>query len=251
MATLLARKGWSLILTGRNEQELAALQRTLPTEVQILPLDLATEDAPFRLYRFCRKKSVDLLVNNAGFGTFGTFAQTDLHQELDMIAVNIRAVHILTKLFLRDFRKRDWGRILNVASSAGFLTGPLMATYYASKNYVVRLSLAIAEELRREHSNVTISCLCPGPVQTHFNERAGVEFRVPPLRSDVVARYALEQTFAGKKLIVPGGMMQLALIGARFVPNGILSAITYQLQVGRRKLEAPVVGTSRKKQLDK
>lgn len=235
MAILLAKNGWSLILTGRNEKELAWLKRKLPVEVQTIALDLSGEKAPFQLYQFCQGKPVDLLVNNAGFGAFGEFSETKLKTELDMISVNIRAVHILTKLFLRDFRRRDSGWILNVASSAGFLTGPLMSTYYASKNYVVRLSLAIAEELRREGSHVTMSVLCPGPVRTRFNERAGVDFRVPPIQSMDVAKYALEQTFEGKKIIVPGMLMKLSLFGARFVPHTLMSAITYEIQSIRRR----------------
>lgn len=102
----------------------------------------------------------------------GEFDKTDIYDELDMLNVNIRAMHILTKLFLRDFKRRNYGIILNVASSAGFMTGPLMSSYYASKNYVLRLSMAIYEELRRSRSNVKISVFCPGPVDTNFNNRA-------------------------------------------------------------------------------
>ena len=154
---------------------------------------------------------------------------------MDLLAVNVRALHILTKLFLKKFQAQKHGRILNVASSAGFLTGPLLSSYYASKNYVVRLSLAIAEELRRQHSPVTMSILCPGPVDTNFNARAGVSFSVPPMSSQQVAAYALEKTMEGKLLIVPGVGMKLALFGARFVPHAWLSAITYEVQ--KKKLK--------------
>ena len=134
-----------------------------------------------------------MLVNSAGYGIFGEFDKTDLDDEIDMINVNVTALHILTKLFLRDFKKRDKGYILNVASVAGFMTGPLLSSYYASKNYVVRLSLAIYEELRRSHSNVKITVLCPGPVDTNFNSRAGVNFSVKPVNADYVAEYALKK----------------------------------------------------------
>ena len=154
---------------------------------------------------------------------------------MDLLAVNVRALHILTKLFLKKFQAQKHGRILNVASSVGFLTGPLLSSYYASKNYVVRLSLAIAEELRRQHSPVTMSILCPGPVDTNFNARAGVSFSVPPMSSQQVAAYALEKTMEGKLLIVPGVGMKLALFGARFVPHTWLSAITYEVQ--KKKLQ--------------
>lgn len=174
-------------------------------------------------------------MNNAGFGIFGRFTETNLQEEMDLLAVNVRALHILTKLFLKKFQAQKHGRILNVASSAGFLTGPLLSSYYASKNYVVRFSLAIAEELRRQHSPVTMSILCPGPVDTNFNARAGVSFSVPPMSSQQVAAYALEKTMEGKLLIVPGVGMKLALFGARFVPHAWLSAITYEVQ--KKKLQ--------------
>lgn len=235
MACQLAQNGWSLVLTGRNQTVLEQLQKNLPTAVEILPLDLAEEEAPYQLFDFCKKKRVDLLVNNAGFGIFGRFTETNLQEEMDLLAVNVRALHILTKLFLKKFQAQKHGRILNVASSAGFLTGPLLSSYYASKNYVVRLSLAIAEELRRQHSPVTMSILCPGPVDTNFNARAGVSFSVPPMSSQQVAAYALEKTMEGKLLIVPGVGMKLALFGARFVPHAWLSAITYEVQ--KKKLQ--------------
>lgn len=117
-----SRRGWALVLTGRNQKALEELQQTLPVPTEIIALDLAEDQAPFTLYEFCRGKRIDVLVNNAGFGVFGEFTETDLQQELELLQVNIRALHILTKLFLRDFQKRGSGRILNVASSAGFLT---------------------------------------------------------------------------------------------------------------------------------
>ena len=147
-----------------------------------------------------------------------------------MINVNITAVHILTKLFLRDFKRRDHGMILNVASSAGFMTGPLLSSYYASKNYVVRLSLAIAEELRRDKSNVSITVLCPGPVDTNFNNRAGVTFSIKPLTADYVAEYALRKTFDGQLVAIPGLSVRAGVIASRFVPLKLMSAITYGIQ---------------------
>ena len=235
MAILLSKNGWDLILTGRNEKELAFLKAKLPAKVETIALDLTEEKAPYQLYEFCQGKQVDLFVNNAGFGAYGTFSDGNLKKELDMISVNIRAVHILTKLFLHDFRRRNHGRILNVASIAGLMTGPLMSTYYATKNYVVRLSLAIAEELRREGSNVTISVLCPGPVATRFNERAGANFGVSHVKSSDVARYALEQTLEGKKLIIPGVMMKLSAAVTHHIPHTVLPAILYEIQSRRNK----------------
>lgn len=235
MALLLAHNGWELILTGRNEKELAFLKKKLHARVETIALDLSEDNAPFQLYDFCKGKKIDLLVNNAGFGAYGKFTDVSLQKELDMIAVNVRTVHILTKLFLRDFRKRNSGRILNVASVAGLMTGPLMSTYYATKNYVTKLSLAIAEELRREGSDVTVSVLCPGPVETRFNERAGADFRPSHVSSRAVAKYALEQTLDGKKLIVPGAAIKLGVFASRLVPHQLLPAFLYEIQSRRGK----------------
>ncbi len=235
MACQLAQAGCQLVLTGRNETILRQLQKNLSVPVDILPLDLSKPEAPYQLFAFCKDKPIDLLINNAGYGIFGRFAETDLQAEMDMLAVNVQALHILTKLFLRQFQKQKHGRILNVASSAGFLTGPLLSSYYASKNYVVRLSLAIAEELRRQNSPIHISILCPGPVDTNFNRRAGVVFSVPPMSSQQVAAYALEKTMQGKLLIIPGIGIKLSLLGARFVPHALLSAVTYEIQKSKLK----------------
>lgn len=234
MAIYLAKKGWELVLTGRNEEELIRLKNTLPTNIDIIALDLAESQAAFQLYRFCRGMDIDLLVNNAGFGKYGKFSETNLKDELDMISVNVRAVHILMKLFLRDFIRKNRGKILNVASSAGFLTGPNMSAYYATKNYVVRLSLAVAEELRQKRSKVTVSVLCPGPIDTNFNKRADVNFLIMGMNSKEVAQYAIEKTLDGKWLIVPGGFMKFSVFASRFVPHTILPAVISTIQKGRK-----------------
>lgn len=234
IAQELSRRGVSLILTGRNENALLQMQETLPVHTEIIALDLAENQAPFTLYEFCKNKHVDILVNNAEFGVFGEFTETALQEELELLQVNVRALHILTKLFLRDFKKRNFGRILNVASSAGFLTGPLFSSYYASKNYVVRLSLAIAEELRREKSRVTISILCPGPVDTGFNDRAGVQFRVKALTPEAVAKEAVFGLLTGKLLIIPGMMMRVGVAASKLVPEKLLSRILYHVQAAKQ-----------------
>lgn len=235
MARYLSSLGWELILTARNEENLQKLQNELKTNVQIIPLDLADEKSVFELYNRCKGQSIDLLVNNAGYGIFGEFDKTDLQDELNLINVNIKAVHILTKLFLRDFKSRDSGHILNVASSAGFMTGPLLSSYYASKNYVVRLSLAVYEELRRSRSKVKISIFCPGPVETNFNNRAGVKFSIKPISSEFAAKYAIDKCLAGKTIIIPSLDMKLGIFGTRFVPHKVLSAIAYNIQQKKLK----------------
>ena len=235
MARYLSSKGVELILVSRNTQKLEQLKKSLKTRAEIIPCNLADENEVFELYNKCRSKNIDFLINNAGYGLFGEFDKTDLRDELDMINVNIKALHILTKLFLRDFRKRDHGRILNVASSAGFMTGPLMSSYYASKNYVVRLTLAIREELRRAGSNVKISVFCPGPVDTNFNNRAGVVFSVKSITSEYAAKYAIDKCFGGKAVIVPTLEMKLGIIGSKLIPDGLLSAVAYNIQHSKKK----------------
>lgn len=230
MAFYLHRKGWQLVLTGRNEEMLKRMAQKFGSSTQYIALDLAKPDAPQKLYDFCRNMRIDFLINNAGFGLFGEFSETSLEGELEMIDVNVRSVHILTKLFLKDFEKRGSGYILNVASVAGFMTGPLMSTYYASKNYVVRLTLAIREELRRKRSGVTVSVLCPGPVNTDFNNRAGVSFSLKAADPKFVARYAIEQTLKRRAVIVPGLMIQLGLIGASLCPPQLQAAVVCELQ---------------------
>lgn len=234
IAENLHKRGWQLILTGRNEKVLRKLQKKFGDSTEIIRAELSDRKEVFRVYDFCRDKNVDLLVNNAGYGIFGRFDSTDLDDELSMIDVNITALHILTKLFLRDFRKRDSGYILNVASVAGFMTGPLLSSYYASKNYVIRLSSAIHEELRREHSNVKITVLCPGPVNTEFNNRAGVSFSAKPVSPEYVADYALKRLFQGKFFAIPSLTAKLCAVGQRFVPEKLLAAITYNVQKAKK-----------------
>ena len=150
MAKYLATMGHELILAGRDKDALEELQNELDIESQIVIIDLSDEKKVKELYVLMRNENIDILINNAGFGDFGKFYETDINRELEMINTNIKAVHILTKVFLRDMKKRNSGYILNVASIAAFGPGPLMATYYATKAYVNNLTEAIYEELRRE-----------------------------------------------------------------------------------------------------
>ena len=229
-AIYLSELGYELIITGRNKHRLMELKRILKTKSYVVVLDLAKDDAPQKLYDFCKDKDIDLVVNNAGFGLFGEFDEIPVDKDTELIKVNVIALNTLTKLFLRDFKKKNSGRILNVASSAGFMPGPLMASYYASKSYVVRLSEAINEELRRSGSNVKISVLCPGPVDTEFNNRAGVNFSFRPADCRKVARYAVDRMFANELIIVPTIKMKSAVTFSKFLPAEMLSSITYKIQ---------------------
>lgn len=231
MANILSAKGYDLILTARQENKLLELKKSLKTNVQVISLDLSSPAACFELYEKTKNENIDILINNAGYAAFGEFDKISLETELNLIDLNIKAVHILTKLFLKDFKAKNSGYILNVASSAGVMSGgPLLSSYYGSKAYVVRLSEAIYEELRREKSNVSISILCPGPVDTNFNNRAGVNFVVKGLKSFDVANYAIKEMFNKKLLIFPGMSVKLGVFFRRFVSEKFLLKLTYQFQ---------------------
>lgn len=230
MARVLSNKGYDLILVARDENNLNKLKNELKTNIEVIPMDLSNVENCKKLYEQVKKENIDILINNAGFGDIGVFQKTDINKELSMIDLNIKAVHILTKLFLRDFVKRDSGYILNVSSSASFQPGPLMATYYSTKSYVTHLTLAIYEELRRIKSNVKISCLCPGPVDTNFNKVANCEFKISSLSSEYVGRYAINKMFKNKLLIIPGIQIKLVYIFGRFSPNKLKLRMVYNIQ---------------------
>lgn len=230
MARYLASKGYDLILVARRKERLEQLKKELKTNVKIITLDLQEESNCFKLYEQVKNEQIDILINNAGFGLFGMFDKTDLNRELEMINVNIKCVHILTKLFLKDFINRDSGYILNVASSAGFLSGPRLNTYYATKNYVLKLTMAIYEELRHQNSHVVISALCPGPVATEFNQVAKGKFSIKEMPSKKVAQIAVDKLLKKKLLIIPGLFNKLGLFFSRFIPYKLQLKIVYQIQ---------------------
>ena len=235
MARCLAFKGYDLILVARREDRLRALQKEIKNvNVRIITLDLSIEENCLRLYELTKDEHIDFLINNAGFGVYGRFTETSLDRELTLIKTNVIAVHMLTKLFVKDMKERGSGNILNVGSIAGFLPGPLLSSYYASKNYVVRLSEAVHEELRREGSRVRVSVLCPGPVKTEFNQVAGVNFIVEGLKSSYVARYAIDKALKGKMVIIPGKSIKLLKLGARLLGEKRFTRISYTLQMQRK-----------------
>lgn len=235
MAYIFAKKNYDLILVARTKEKLENIKKEITNvKVEIKVCDLNDVDACKNLYK--TYKNIDILVNNAGFGLIGSFEKTDLDKELQMIDTNIRAVHILTKLYLNDFIKKDKGKILNVASIAGFLPGPLMATYYATKNYIVTLSESIREELRRKKSNVGVSILCPGPVNTNFDKVANVDFSLESLSSDYVAKYAIDGLEKGDFYIVPGTNVKLLRIAGKVIPNSLLSRFVYLSQKRKKNV---------------
>lgn len=230
MAYYLASKNIDLILVARNKKEMERIKKELNVNVKIISLDLTKEENVYKLYEETKDDNIDILINNAGFGLFGTFTETNLDRELEMIDLNIKAYHILTKLFLRDFIKKDSGYILNVCSSAGFMAGPRLSTYYATKNYITKLTMAINEELRQAGSNVSISALCPGPVNTNFNKVAHGEFSIREADPAYVAKYAIDKMFARKMLIVPTFKMKLTFFASRFAPYRLQLLIAYHIQ---------------------
>ena len=231
MAKYLARQGYDMILTARRTDRLDKLRRAFRkrygTKSVIISADLSTQEGCTELYEKIKDYDIEVFINNAGFGDAGPFVETELDKDISMIDVNVRAVHILTKLMLRYFKERGTGYLLNVASSAGlFPAGPFMATYYATKAYVTSLTSAIAEELREEGSDVYIGALCPGPVNTEFNEVANVQFALKGISPKYCASYAMKQMFKRKEIIVPTFRMKAAVLGPRFVNRRTAVRIT-------------------------
>lgn len=231
MARELAKRGCDLILVARRTDRLEEVKNEITgVSVEIIKCDVSTEENCAELYNSVKDKGVDVLVNNAGFGLAGEFLSTDLNRELNMIKTNVVAVHMLTKLFLKDFAEKDRGIILNVASSAAYMAGPYLSTYYATKNYVRRLTEAVYQELKENNSNVSVSVLCPGPVNTEFNDVADVKFALKGLSSEYVARYAIEKALKGKLYIIPGLQMKLGVFLLRFTPNKLMLKISAHIQ---------------------
>ena len=231
MARYLSTKKWELILVARNKEKLEEIQEQLPTKVTIIVADLSNEQRLKDLYVIAKKENVDVLINNAGLGDFGYLTDTDINKDLELINTNIKALHILTKYMVREMENKETDTyILNVASSAAFQPGPLMSTYYATKSYVYQLTEALYYEEKIKKTKVHVSVLCPGPVDTNFNNVANVKFSVKPLKSTYVAKYAIDKMLEGKLLIIPGFKMKCARFFGKFVPNKLMLKITYNIQ---------------------
>lgn len=221
---MLAKEGYSLVLVARRKPKLmrlaGELERRFGTESEVMAVELREEAECRRLAEALAGRTVAVFINCAGFGDCGGFLDTDLEKELSMIDVNVRAVHLLTKLMLVKMQGQGGGYLLNVASVAGLMpAGPFMATYYATKAYVASLTRAIAEELREKKSPVYIGCLCPGPVDTEFNERANVQFALHGITAKRCVRHALRQMKRRRTVIVPTLVLRLAMTLGRFLPQ--------------------------------
>ncbi|MCR5583908.1 MAG: SDR family oxidoreductase [Lachnospiraceae bacterium] len=235
MARLVANEVKTLILVGRNSERLDEIKKEL--EGNKPELKVITEATDLSVHENCvalhdKYTDVNLLINNAGFGDFGEFDKTSLDKELLMIETNVAALHILTKLYLKDMVEKDSGHILNVASIAGFMPGPMMATYYATKSYVVRLSEAIRRELKQKKSKVGISILCPGPVATEFAKNANISFLFMGTDAKGVANYALKHL--NRFYIVPKFYVKISRLFLRILPTVFVSKVVYWLQSKRK-----------------
>ena len=242
LAKQFAAHGHDLILVARTRDALEAAAGILEgkhgIKVTVLVYDLADPQCPQRLFDAVTAEGmqVDVLVNNAGFGLGGEFAETDLSRELDMIQVNVASLVHLTKLFMQPMILRRRGRILNVGSIAGFQPGPLMSIYYATKAFVLSFSQAIDEELR--NTGVTVTCLCPGATATNFAERAGISnsvlFSLTGLAdAEDVARYGYAATMRGDRLAIPGIKNRAMVQAQRLIPRAIVTRLARKVQENR------------------
>jgi short-subunit dehydrogenase len=238
LAQLMA-PGFDLIITARNQERLDEIAKDLQdkhgTHVHVIPGDLARPEVPLQIFSEVERRGlqVDILVNNAGFGGYGPFAESDLENELEMIQVNITALTELTKLGLQRMLERKRGTILNVASTAGFQPGPLMAVYYATKAYVLSFTEAIANELK--DSGINVICLCPGATATEFAKRSDMEksrlFKMGAMSSADVARMAYRALLQRRRgMVIPGWMNKLLLQSLRVSPRWAVLAISRKLQ---------------------
>ncbi|MEP6995143.1 MAG: SDR family oxidoreductase [Acidobacteriota bacterium] len=239
LATLLAQDRHDLVLVARSRDRLAAIANGLKEEfgvsVVVVARDLARAETPREIAKEldARRVTIDVLINNAGFGVYGLFAETAIDKELAMIQVNVAALTHLTKLMLPGMLQRRRGRILNVASTAAFAPGPLMAVYYATKAYVLSFSEALANETAG--SGVTVTALCPGPTVTEFQKAAGLEatrlFRSPlVMKAPDVARAGYEGMLRGKRIVIPGAGNFALVEALRVTPRRLVTAIARRIQ---------------------
>ena len=233
---LFAEKGYRLVITARREKNLAELKKMYPeNNVEVIPCDLGSEAGAEYLYNEVKKRSikVDILINNAGFGLFGEFYETDIEKEKKMIDLNVKALVELSKYFLQEMLERDSGKILNVASIAAFQPGPYMSVYYASKAFVLSFSEALRNEVR--NTGVNISVLCPGPVETEFEKsseltKSKLFSKLKPVTAEKVAYAGYRGLMKNRAVIIPGFFNRAAITAGTFVPTGIKVNIARKIQ---------------------
>lgn len=233
MAIYMSEMGYEIIMVSNNKEKLEKASKKVKNST-IYVCDLRDGKDVDKFCQFILDIKPDIVINNAGFGAFGFYDEIDVNREIDMINVNVISLHKITRTCLK-YMDGDKNYILNVSSSAGFMpAGPLLNTYYATKNYVRSYTLGIYKELKERKSKVNVSVLCPGPVDTNFNNVAGGHFSVKSLSSEYVAKYAIDKMFKKKLVIVPGFMMKLGLFMTRFVPIKLMLVIAFRIQHKKR-----------------
>lgn len=234
IAKKLDSMGYDIILVSRNKKKLEFAKKELNNETMIIATDISSTYNCKKLFKKVKDENIEIIVNCAGAGLFGYFNDSKIDDDLDLIDLNIKATHTLTKLFLNLFKEKNHGFILNVASTASFSPGPLMSTYFATKAYVYRLTIAISEELRHLNSNVYIGCFCPGPVNTHFNDNLGIKFN-KALDSNEAALIAVESMFKRKQMIIPKFSQRLNARFSKLIPRRKLLKANYNVQINKLK----------------
>ena len=242
LAKLFARDGSNLVLVARSGDKLAQLaaelERAYKIRAIVIAADLALPGGPDQVFTATQKAGIDIdvLVNNAGFGQFGFYAETNLQEELQQLQLNIVSLTHLTKLCLRPMVERRRGKILNVASTAAFQPGPLMAVYYATKAYVLSFSSALSNELKGK--GVSVTCLCPGPTTTEFHKRAAMDLsnimKAPFMDAKTVAEIGYRAMFKGKPTVIAGKMNWLVAQSTRFAPRAWTAVVARKIQEKRR-----------------
>ncbi len=238
-AKIFAAEDYHLVLVARDKEKLDRATKELKQQfnnvkIETISIDLSKADSSKEIYNFCKKNNIqiNILVNNAGFATYGFFPEIDYENELNQMQLNMITLTLLTKLFLKDMLKKSYGKILNVSSTAAFQPGPLMAVYYASKAYVLSFSQALANELKA--TGVTVTALCPGPTRTGFKKRASLEntrlFKWGVMDAKDVALAGYNGMIIGKSVIIPGFKNKILAFLTRFVPDSISSEMVKKLQ---------------------
>ncbi|MEB3179101.1 MAG: SDR family oxidoreductase [Nostocaceae cyanobacterium] len=236
---LFAQDGYNLVLVARSQNKLEGIaedfQNKYGITVKVIAKDLSLPAAPQEIYHELQQAGIkiDVLVNNAGFANYGLFHEIDMDKELQLLQVNIVCLTHLSKLFIPDMVKRGSGKILNLASTAAFQPGPLMAVYYASKAYVLSLSEAIANEL--EGTGVTVTALCPGPTESGFQQRAAMEDSKlvsgkKIMDAETVAKIGYDALMDGKTVVIPGVKNKIMAESVRFTPRKLVTKIVRNMQ---------------------
>ena len=237
LAKLFAADGSDLVLVARREDRLNELAEELKSEhgieVHVLPKDLSKKTSPKEIFNHLKKEKIEInvLVNNAGFGSRGTVSELDTDLQVDMVQVNAAALTHLTSLFLPGIIERGQGGILNVGSLAGFQPGPNLAVYFATKAYVLSFTEALAEEI--SNPNIKVSCFAPGPVKTEFGEKSDLEdsllFKMSLMDLEPAVKAGYEGFRKGKTIVIPGLKQQIVPFLNRFTPRLIVRKIAKKL----------------------